>query len=72
MSKTLEDYLNEPELAHEPPALREVHAIRLMIHDEIKGMTADERVAYFNDSAVRLLGSKAIGNFASPAGKNPG
>jgi hypothetical protein len=35
-----------PELAGEPDAMREVHAIRLMIHDETKSMTAQERRAY--------------------------
>ena len=48
MNKTLDDYLNDPDLANEPSALREVHAIRLMIHDEIKDMTTAERTAYFN------------------------
>ena len=47
MKKTLDDYLNDPELADEPSALREVHAIRLMIRDETKDMTAAERTAYF-------------------------
>ena len=55
MKKTIDDYLNDPDLAGEPSALREVHAIRLMIHDEIKGMTTAERTAYFNGSAARLL-----------------
>ena len=40
MKKTLDDYMNDPDLANEPSALREVHAIRLMIQDETKGMTA--------------------------------
>ena len=48
MKKTLDDYLNVPDLANEPSALREVHAIRLMIHDEIKDMTVAERTAYYN------------------------
>ncbi|MCL1927295.1 MAG: hypothetical protein FWG07_00690 [Treponema sp.] len=48
MKKTLDDYLNDPDLVNEPSALREIHAIRLMIHDEIKDMTTAERTAYFN------------------------
>jgi len=55
MPKTLDDYLNDPELANEPSALREVHAIRLKIYDEIKDMTAAEMTAYFNGSAARLF-----------------
>ena len=47
MMKTLEDYMNDPDLANEPRALREVHAIRLKINDETKGMTAMEHTAYF-------------------------
>jgi hypothetical protein len=50
--KTIDDYLNDPELADEPSALREVHAIRLKIYDEIKDMTAAEMTAYFNGSAA--------------------
>ena len=50
MTKTLDDYLNDPDLANEPEALREVHAIRLMIQDRTKGMTASERTAYYNGS----------------------
>ena len=54
MKKTLDDYLNDPDLANEPEALREVHAIRLMIQDETKGMTASERTAYYNGDAACL------------------
>jgi hypothetical protein len=55
MTKTLDDYLNDPDLANEPSALREVHAIRLMIHDETKGMTAEERTAYYHEAAIRFF-----------------
>ena len=55
--KSIEDYLNDPDLANEP-SLREVHAIRLKIHDEIKDMTAEEHTAYFNGSTARLLGKE--------------
>ena len=58
MTKTLDDYMNDPDLANEPAALREIHAIRLKIHDETKGMTAEEHAAYFNGSAARLLGKE--------------
>ena len=62
MKKTLDDYLNDPDLVNEPSALREVHAIRLMIHDEIKNMTAAERTAYFNGSATQFLSPENSGN----------
>jgi hypothetical protein len=57
MTKTLEEYMNDPDLAGEPEALREVHAIRLKIHDETKGMTAAEHTAYFHEGAARFLAS---------------
>jgi hypothetical protein len=57
MTKTLDDYMNDPDLANEPQALREVHAARLMIQDETKGMTAEERTAYYHAAAVRFFAS---------------
>jgi hypothetical protein len=53
--KTLEEYMNDPDLTGEPEALREVHAIRLKIHDETKGMTAAEHTAYFHERTARFL-----------------
>ena len=52
MTKTLDDYLKDPDLANEPAILREIHAIRLMIQDETKGMTISERTAYYNESTI--------------------
>jgi hypothetical protein len=40
--KTIEDYMNDPTIADETLLVREVHAARLMIQDERKGMTARE------------------------------
>jgi hypothetical protein len=65
MTKTYEDYLNDPDLADEPSALREVHAARLLIHDETKGMTAAERTAYFHERAERFLAT----NSSRPSGE---
>jgi hypothetical protein len=50
----IEDYMKIPELAGEPEALREVHAIRLMIHDEVKDMTVKEKRAYHNNSRKEI------------------
>jgi len=58
MKKTYEDYYNDPDIINEPSALREVHAIRLMIYDETKDMTPAERTAYYTGSAERLLGKE--------------
>ena len=57
MKKTIDDYLNDPDLANEPQALREVHAARLMIQDETNGMTAEERTAYYHEAAARFFAS---------------
>ena len=43
-----EKYMNDPEIVNEPMALREVHAIRLMIYEDTKEMTQAERKAYYN------------------------
>ena len=40
--KTIDDYMDDPAIADEPRALREIHAARLMIRDERKNMTASE------------------------------
>ena len=58
MTKTLDDYLNDPDLADEPEALREIHAIRLKIHDETRGMTAAEYTAYFHEAAARFFAGR--------------
>ena len=46
----LEDYMNDPSVVHMQMPLREVKAIRLMIHDEIKDMTPSEVTAYYNNN----------------------
>jgi len=49
---------SDEKLEGEPDALREVHAIRLMLHDRTKDMTPEEHTAFFKGSAVRLLNSE--------------
>jgi len=64
MNKTIDDYMNDPDIVNEPKALREIHAVRLMIYDEIKNMTASERTAYFNQSGEAVskkYGFKLLG-----------
>ena len=60
MKKTLDDYLNDPDIVNEPSALREVHAIRLMIHDEIQGMTTEEVTAYFHEGSQAAFSRMGI------------
>lgn len=59
MVKTWETYYNDPEIVNEHPFMREIHAIRLMIHDETKDMTAEERTAYFHQRATRSIRDKS-------------
>ena len=42
--KTYLDYMDEPDIINEPMALREVHAIRLLIQDETKTLTQEQRL----------------------------
>jgi len=57
MTKTIDDYLKDPDIAHEPQALREIHAIRLKIHDERKEMTATEYNAIVHQRAAHFFAS---------------
>lgn len=57
-TKTLDDYMNDPDIIDEPMALREIHAIRLKIYDETKGMTASEYNSYVHERASRFLFSE--------------
>jgi hypothetical protein len=45
--KNLEDYMNDASVINEPMPIREVHAIRLMIYDEIKEMSPKEINEYY-------------------------
>jgi len=39
--------MNDSDIINEPMPLREIHAIRLKISDEIKNLKVDERRAYY-------------------------
>ena len=53
--KTIDDYMNDPDIINEPMALREVHAIRLKIHDERKGMSIAEYNALVRERSNHFL-----------------
>jgi len=55
--KTLDDYMNDPDIANEPIPWREIHAIRLKVHDETKDMTFHERKVYYDESTERFFAS---------------
>ena len=57
MMKTLDDYMNDPDIVDEPMALREIHAIRLMTQDMTRDMTFEERKAFYEEAATRFFAS---------------
>ena len=52
--KTIDDYMDDPAIADEPRALREIHAARLMIQDERKNMTMREFSMAAEADAIRI------------------
>lgn len=61
--KTIHDYLNDPRISNDRDMaealepVREIHAIRLKIQDEIAGMTLPEKVKFLNNEAEVFLAS---------------
>ena len=53
--RTFQDYMETPEIAGEPLYLREVHAARLKIQDERKGMTDTEFIDTLNARYANIL-----------------
>ena len=51
----LTKYMNDSDIVDEPFALREIHAIRLMIHDETKCLSPEERAARVNRNASAIM-----------------
>jgi len=49
------DYMDDPDIVSEPMPLREVHAIRLMIYDEMKNMTPEEHVRLVNERSQNII-----------------
>ena len=66
--KTVQDYLNDPRILNDPDMagalepVKEIHAIRLKIQDETKGMTVEEKKA---------LRKKAVNDLFSSLGLPP-
>ena len=52
--KTLEDYMNDLAVVHLQMPLREIKAIRLMIHDEQKNMTPEELREHYDKLERRM------------------
>ena len=51
---SIEDYMKDAAIADEPRPVREIHAARLMIQDERKGMTATEFGEAARQDAIRI------------------
>jgi Zn/Cd-binding protein ZinT len=49
MTKTFDDYLNDPRLKNEPMGLRMAHAMRFKVQDDTAGMTASEITDYYHE-----------------------
>jgi len=49
MTKSFDDYLNDPRIINEPMGLRITHAMRFKVQDETEGMTESERIAYYHE-----------------------
>jgi hypothetical protein len=64
-NKPLEYYMALPELANEPSALREIHAIRLKVYDDEQGMTQEERWARIDAAVAHFFGDTPI-RWATP------
>jgi hypothetical protein len=62
MHKTWEDYYNNSEIVNEPSAMREIHAIRLMIHDERQGLSWTEYNDMVNKRAEAFLAHRPTPN----------
>jgi hypothetical protein len=61
MSKSFDEYLNDPRIKDEPMGLRVTHAMRFKVQDDTAGMTPAERTAYYNGSGTRLRDKHAKG-----------
>jgi len=55
MTKTWDDYMNDPRVKNESMGLRITHAMRFKVQDDIEGMSTAEEVAYFNEMGRATL-----------------
>jgi hypothetical protein len=55
MIKAWEEYYNDPDIIHEHPILREIHATRLQMRDEQEGLTPAEYNAFVKTKSDAFL-----------------
>ena len=59
MTKSWEEYYNDPRIIDEHPFLREIHATRLLHADEREGLTAEEHTALVNKNTEVFMAEYA-------------
>ena len=50
-----EKYMDDPDIIDEPMALREVHAIRLMLREEAKNMMPEEHARHVREQTRNVI-----------------
>jgi len=55
--KTPDNHTKDTDLTSEPEALKEIHAVRLKIHNERKGMSPSEYNAIVRQRAIAFFAS---------------
>jgi hypothetical protein len=58
--KTIDDYMNDPEIVKMPEYLREIHAARRMIQDETRDMSPEKQGVYIHNEAISALAAVGI------------
>jgi hypothetical protein len=53
--KTISDYMKDPDIIHEPMAMREIHAIRLKHYEDRRNMSSTEYNALVHKNAQAFL-----------------
>jgi hypothetical protein len=62
----LSKYMNDPDIINEPMPLREIHAIRLQLQGEYKGMTPEERSEHINEKVSKIMEQYGISHLLVP------
>ena len=72
MTKTFDDYLDDPRIKDKPMGLRITHAMRFKIQDETAGMTAAEKTDYYHEGTKEAFARLGLTpKYTSPYRENP-
>jgi hypothetical protein len=58
--KTVDNYMDDPDILKMPEYLREIHAVRRMILEETKDMTSVEQSTYIHQGALKALAAVGV------------